>query len=401
MFVPLLVSLLLCPLALGSPFDAHVQPVGSSSPFFEGWFTKTNDFQQNLSFAVIFGSFQPPNWALAADFKFEQHWIAFLYFNLSSGETFTVQDISQDTDFPVTVKKASTGAFITTNPAPDAPVDFIWNSTKYGTYAVRDNVTEMRFQIGDVKVNVTTNGRKPWSEASPNADGPEGILGKVSFLLPCHYAVHSLASPTTYSLQAEDRDVEASGKGWSHMETNYGDIFPTAWTWAQGFSSDGSKAFVLTGGKFKIGILPIQTWVVAYRSETFEWNFRPTELDSVSAEFDGCDGILNLTAVSLTRDKMLTMLVKIPPGTSVSSTFSDHLYFPTVSGFSNDPGCIESYLATAELNAYTKTQDSSLLWPKYELAETVSMEGVALEFGGDFLCQKKTHSDSQAYDSEL
>jgi hypothetical protein len=126
---------------------------------------------------------------------------------------------------------------------------------------------------------------------------------------------------------------------------------------------------------------------VAYRSEKFEWNFRPTELDYVNADFDACSATLNLTAISLFKDKKLTMVVTIPNHSQKKSAFSDRLFFPTVDGFSDDPGCVESYLAVAEVRAYVLSKNSSFFNKEYELAEYTLIDGAALEFGGAFMCK--------------
>jgi hypothetical protein len=97
------------------------------------------------------------------------------------------------------------------------------------------------------------------------------------------------------------------------MECNYGDMFPDGWIWAQGFSeiqdnfTDSSTVnnssnsgqstatalpteatslgtcFVMTGGKFKIGPVSSKSWVIGYRSAGRDWNFRTTDLDTITA----------------------------------------------------------------------------------------------------------------------
>jgi hypothetical protein len=99
------------------------------------------------------------------------------------------------------------------------------------------------------------------------------------------------------------------------MECNYGDMFPDGWIWAQGFSeiqdnlTDSSSVknsnklaqstaaalatteaasslgacFVMTGGKFKIGPVSSKSWVIGYRSAGRDWNFRTTDLDTITA----------------------------------------------------------------------------------------------------------------------
>jgi hypothetical protein len=135
-------------------------------------------------------------------------------------------------------------------------------------------------------------------------------------LLPLHYFVHSFGSPTRYALKAEN-SAAIKGSGFTHMECNYGDMFPDGWIWAQGFSekhdnfTDSSSlknsrnsqqsatqiqpntilseatslgtCFVMTGGKFKIGPVSSKNWVIGYRSAGRDWNFRTTDLDAITA----------------------------------------------------------------------------------------------------------------------
>ena len=153
---------------------------------------------------------------------------------------------------------------------------------------------------------------------------------------------------------------------------NYGDFFPDAWTWVQGMSGDGATQLVLTGGAFTIAGVTTRQFILAYRSEGFQWDFRSINLDRISSVVNACQSNLRLTAKTLIGHKHLELKVS-----AANNTFSDPLYFPTASGWSNNPGSVESYRAIA----YVKLFDR-----RGELLEETVIYQTALEFGGSYRC---------------
>ena len=74
------------------------------------------------------------------------------------------------------------------------------------------------------------------------------------------------------------------------------------------------------------------------------------------------------------REPPRQLLVEIgaPP-----TTFSDRLYFPNATaGFTNEPGCVESYAAVAKVRAFENG----------DLVDTIELRLAALEFGGHWRC---------------
>ena len=95
--------------------------------------------------------------------------------------------------------------------------------------------TKLDVRVSDVSLVANMSSpRVPWSPSHPDTAGPEGWLARTR-LLPCHYFVHSFASPATYTLRRPRGTIGASADGGAtaHIERNWGRSFPTGWTWAQ------------------------------------------------------------------------------------------------------------------------------------------------------------------------
>ncbi|CAM9395735.1 unnamed protein product [Scytosiphon promiscuus] len=309
--------------------------------------------------------------------------------------------------------------------------NFTWEADGIGSFMVDGDTGRLSFQLPELSVAASFRHRKPWSEDHPNSAGPEGWLQRTG-LLPLHYFVHSMGSEAGYSLKATDAPRAVVGRGSIHMEANYGESFPAGWVWAQGSSAteglcgnvfrDGEMTggsrestedksreqnavkdkshdlhsgvgcagggstvparFVLTGGRFVIGPITTTSFVVAFRSERYDWNFRTTDLDSIVVTASRKKNRLTLVAKSWGDSRVLKADIH------VKGSFGSAIYVPTPEGFSNTPGCVESYAATARFRLYTKgdkVEGDGLTRPLV-LREEVEIKAslAALEFGGEY-----------------
>jgi len=344
--------------ANASPFNPHIFPGRGS--FFEGWYWRHIDHVNNRSVAVIMGSL--------GEGEFTQSWAAMLYNDNGKVETEQI--------FP---GNASVGLGpsrilpVSRDPGLVLPADFRYKS-QAGFFDVVDDKAELEMQFPSWKFKGQVTGRRvPWSEKKPNGDGPESYLAHLQALLPCHYFVHSLASEATYTLESSVGKKDKQGKGFVHLETNYGQAFPSAWAWGEGVSFDGETQFVFTAGKFTIGGINAANFAFAFRSPERNLTFRSPDLNQFAMNDQACKGVLRLEAYDIMHKVVLDLSAEI-------STFSQPLYFPTHSGFSNHPGCVESFSAHGVVSVYG---------PLGNLLQKNHFPLSALEFGGKYMCGRK------------
>lgn len=341
--------------AVCSPFEPY--PVHKDGPWFEGWFTRITDPESNQSVAVILASYQKKG---SSDFS--SSWAAAIV-SYANGSVYTEQVFPEQ----ATVQITDRGSPIS-NKFPEKQPAVFEVSSEFGTLAVNDTRAQLRFVFpSGLRITASLSARVPWDAGFPETRGPEGWAGKLpSALLPTHYFVQTVASQATYSLNGVE------GAGFAHQEANYGGFFPDAWTWVQGMTPDGKTQLVLTGGAFTIAGVTTRQFILAYRSRSFQWNFRSIDVDRISASVDACQNKLQLTAKTPLGHRHLELTVSAP-----ADTFSDPLFFPTPNGWSNDPGSVESYMATASITLFDRSGNQ---------LETVSIPQTALEFGGAYRC---------------
>jgi hypothetical protein len=265
-------------------------------------------------------------------------------------------------------------------PKDGAPSSFDY-MTDAGSLSVRDDTAELRMSFPSYSVHVTTRRRVPWSDSRPNSDGPEGTLFPRArgALLPCHYFVHSLGSEATYKLTPTAQSAPSiSGTGFAHLEANYGSAFPHSWIWTQGVAPGGIAHFAATALALEVGSAELaDIFAVAYRSPSLNITFRTPDLDLVKLQRDACAGQLKLRARHLLGGNTATLLINSTSSAGAARDFSAPLYTPTRAGFSNDPGCEESFTAQA---TYTVNDAAG------GVVARQSFPLAALEFGGGWRC---------------
>mmetsp|Transcript_15599 Transcript_15599/g.19982 ORF Transcript_15599/g.19982 Transcript_15599/m.19982 type:complete len:483 (+) Transcript_15599:73-1521(+) len=353
--------------SLASPFQPRPAPANSGKPYFEGWFLRTVDHGNNASFSLIIGSLKT-----AEASNYTQHYVALSYLD-KEGNTQSFHSFPSAESVEILVD----GVQVEKIPDSSGDPSFVWRSSEVGELMINKSQGSMSFCLPEIAINATFMNREPWSKDRPNEDGPEGWISKASFLLPCHYFVHSLASPTSYTMKITNGSGELSdkiihGKGHTHMEANYGDSFPEGWSWAQGVSEDGKIQFILTGGKFVIGPFTTNTWIIGFRSEAYQLNYRTTDcFNSIKANVSCTTKELHLVATSPLHPHITFSIdICVAP----EKEFSEPIYVPTKTGFSDCPGCIESYAANAKVRIHEHNT----------LVEEIHLPHSALEFGGIF-----------------
>jgi hypothetical protein len=435
--------------------------------WFEGWFVRFIDHATGLSVALILGSMRLPGRSASAAGAFDEHLLV-LAFRDASGR--------HDTQHVILGEH---GAWLRGGGAgrlPDElsssrPPRWEWRSATHGFIRGAGDDLFLDVSVGGARLRSNVSGpRVVWDEREPNRAGPEGWLGRTG-LLPCHYFVHSFASPATYDLafpangfpatqppagqppaspnpspvsrlggmsgfrlgSRPSPPVHMTGHGLTHIERNYGDAFPRAWVWAQASAPPPAAAqLVLTGGQFVIGPIETQSFVIGLRAAAaaldgghppsqsdgaggssnggrhagsknspaaLVWNFRSTDGDAIHHERDACAGRLFVEATSRGGGRRLRVRLSAPP-----PSFGARIPVPTAGGFSAEPGCRESYNATADITAWASHgrkgggagqgqpggegaggelgRDWVPEWPLLRLRVPMAV----LEFGGSYQC---------------
>ena len=421
------------------PFEPQQLPRSNRSQWFEGWFVRLVDDDAGASVALILGSLRkrrqqtggrsvadadvksPPEGDASTGGKavlqmvlesdFDEHILVLAYRDRSGHHHMEAVQMEGSE-----VLLSGPRGAIDSGASSQGPV-LRWWSERYGGMTVSGDDATIDVSLpGQLRLVANVSGpRVAWSEASPNRAGPEGWLSRTG-LLPCHYFVHSFASPTTYVLQHGTRSPPRLGsRAVAHMERNYGEAFPTGYTWAQASSRKEGAFLVVTGGLFVVGPLTTLTYIIGLRvpgrdsggckaddpegheglvgdstaegggegSEGGErgglaWDFRTTDLDSVRAVRRPCHGTLSLNATSRDGRRRLLLLLAAPP-----ETFGEPMPIPTQGGFSSQPGCRESYAATAHIVALRRASRASSRWVQ---PLRLSVPLAALEFGGSWQC---------------
>ncbi|EKX49039.1 hypothetical protein GUITHDRAFT_136224 [Guillardia theta CCMP2712] len=411
-------------------------------PFFDGWFIRITDLAMKTSCSLIVGSMRRSG---SESFNEHYVSISFSSprFGRKGHKPYELQSfhhVSTQEEVSILFDERKMSGFENEidwrAPAAGRCSSFSWESKECGS---------MRFLDGGARVEVDMRLRnernevielraklrqpKPWGYARvrgerleihsrpsltsrKNEAGPEGWLGRTP-LLPCRYFVQSLGSECSYTLRRRCggmgnssrvyhlADVCVSGGGFAHVETNYGAAFPSGHEERkvltgppQVIGPENRVALLVTGGKFKIGGLTPLTWIVAFRVSNTSFNFRTTDLHQVKARFSCSKRTFSLEAFNpfspllLSRSRFhLTALsagdfVQIEANDANMNQDEQNVWVPTLQGFTNKPGCSESFAATVRVRAWKgrhlqrRNEDA----PDFD----ESLRLAALEFGGEF-----------------
>jgi len=395
---------------VGIVLDSLLPPSGQTSfmmplalprrkPFFDGWFIRITDLAMKTSCSLIVGSMRR-----SGSESFNEHYVSISFssprFGRKGHKPYELQSfhhVSTQEEVSILFDERKMSGFENEidwrAPAAGRCSSFSWESKECGS---------MRFLDGGARVEVDMRLRnernevielraklrqpKPWGK---NEAGPEGWLGRTP-LLPCRYFVQSLGSECSYTLRRRCggmgnssrvyhlADVCVSGGGFAHVETNYGAAFPSGWIYLQVIGPENRVALLVTGGKFKIGGLTPLTWIVAFRVSNTSFNFRTTDLHQVKARFSCSKRTFSLEAFNpFTGD-----FVQIEANDANMNQDEQNVWVPTLQGFTNKPGCSESFAATVRVRAWKgrhlqrRNEDA----PDFD----ESLRLAALEFGGEF-----------------
>jgi hypothetical protein len=322
------------------------QPIAARGPFFQGWLTRAIDHDNDRSVVLIVASFSADRSA-----TYTEHYVFCSVTEHDATRTFTA--------FP------DANAVTVSGPSEPRGLDVRWSAEGVGQFHFTDALCVADFTFGDaLSVSLKVTNRKPWVEAG--SDGPEGWLGHTN-LLPSRYYIHSVGSDAEYSLRLDHRQLV--GRGFSHMECNYGNIFPRGWVWSEAIAPENESSFSLVIGKIVVG--PFEPFISTFylrRRNGRTAVFRTTDLDRVSYVLDGIGRFARIEFASrFTRKRAVLEITATEP--------SFHKVFvPTAKGMSDAPGCEETYTAVA-----------TVVYDEDGVKESYSFPLTAFEFGGSFI----------------
>lgn len=207
--------------------------------------------------------------------------------------------------------------------------------------------------------------------------GPEGWLHVLP--LPLHWFVYSLATPGTYRWVNLTSQEVLQGSGYLHQEKNWGKSFPPEWIWTEGYDPVKNVSFAGSFGTVNFGPLPVPAMLFGYRNfrSGFAVDFRPD--DSVTMkDLQPCNGTASVTIESLFYSVKLHFSAE-------ETTFGTCLCGPVADGF--EPVVTESFVATAWIQVTQHVTFWDMIFRSGDILEDVVLTGVALEFGGNYLCQ--------------
>eukprot|EP01041_Mallomonas_annulata_P001281 gene1281-2469_t len=363
---PILIFIMGASQAEASALNPHAIII--NGPFFQGWLVRLVDHQQNMSFIFIVGSFSSRK-----SKNYNEHYI-FCGIDIG-GERIFAEAFPSCEEVQITGSTPSSPSWLSSN---TFPLNITWSANNYGKFVFQGNTCSASFKFKELELKFKTQGRKSWSTTN-ELDGPEGWLGYTT-LLPCHYCVHSTGSPCSYDVLLQHNRKQIKGNGYTHIEGNHGTFFPSGWVWAQGIASDNSASLSVVGGRFTIGVVNPMNWVIYLRFKNRTMIFRTTDMAKVSYRIDAIGGALHLECVTALGSNKLILTIR--SSTDING-FSPPLYTPSPDGFSNIPGCRETYTAIAEAVCY----DWDIETNEFSFIEKIHFPLTALEFGGTFLGQ--------------
>ena len=373
---PILILLFGMGVSPASASPLNPQLVQLRSPFFQGWLLRTVDHTQGVSVMFIVGSFSASSCG-----EFTEHYV-FCAANQRGKLLFHEEYFPPPASVRVTGDLPARRALLSSSAQHSPPpLNVTWAAAGLGSFTLEEGRFSADFALGETAIRLEGGQRSPWSREDL-LDGPEGWLGYTT-LLPCHYFVHSVGSPCRYSLtlprhgtgaESLRRGQRLEGRGYTHVEGNHGTFFPKGWCWAQAVSADNDASLSLVLGEFDIGpARPLSVVLFCRTRKHGTFVFRTTDLDRISIRtLDCAAGRVQLVASSLLPGRpSVELLISAPPG-----SFGPPVHIPTAGGFSSDPGCRESYEATALMRVVGDGGD---------VLEEESLPLACLEFGNAFL----------------
>ena len=363
---------------VANQYDPHLLPL--KGPQFEGWYIRVVDFDNEISFGILWGTVVPENYKAGRNLDYA----GILYQpNDAHRRLQSYNFFPSQPRLKCTVKD---GYRVTRDPNQSSPPNFNCAATRTVNITIKPFETFIHIDLDEAFFSAKISLHTPWGT---NGEGPMGFLSK--FPLPLYWFVYSLASSVseyTFTDRRTNKNItNVGGNVFAHMEKNWGNSFPSGWIWAQGFSvpKPMHETLMSTGSVFALEYGPIN--LLGFEVIGFFFGYRNYKkqmlinLSPVNAlqkiTYDECRGNMKLILKSFKYRVQITM--SAPP-----ESFSECLPGPLNNGFR--PVASESFVAKAKIIVSKK--DVRLIGRRklWRIIDVQSFSLAALEFGGKFTC---------------
>jgi hypothetical protein len=327
--------------------DFHkAQKWPQKGPWFEGWYMRLTDVQNKRSFAIITTSYTNDTQNVIDKNNLKGYTAFLIDDELNLKSPYVIENFPEQTQLNEFWVQPSQSMMVI-----DSKLDR--DSLNLGF----DNGTFINMQFSD---------HKSWS-ANAKWWGPSGFTTLIP-RFPLQWFVVSLGTKTKYRINIPEKNLVLEGEGYTHIEKNWGKMFPKAWIWLQGTSESNEEHIAAAGGPLQLGPLWMNTYLVGYKSKKLDVEFHVGQgLDTeYSSQILGCRGELSLHS----RNSEYSMLIqaKAPRDSFV-------------------------FLSTPDKNQYKKnnaiesfqTEIVVSIRKKGQLIERTVFKNAALEFGGAFM----------------
>ncbi|KAF1968335.1 hypothetical protein BU23DRAFT_264079 [Bimuria novae-zelandiae CBS 107.79] len=251
--------------------------------------------------------------------------------------------------------------------------------TELGSMRVAaDSSTKYDLSTPDWSLQATTLSRTSWYPGLGTKETPEGLL--VHLPLPLHWHVHTLSSPTSFTLAIPSLSLpeqDTSGTAHVHQEKKWASSFPAAHVWVQARNNTGHTGICLAGGK----ILGMHAFLLGYRSPSLNLDFLPPfalALPFGIAPFMSCTVDYHARMFTLCISNFFYKLEVKALAPREGGWFD--LGSPFSEGHRRN-FCTESFLAGVDIVVWERRRWWSWTWTEIRRER---FEGASVEFAGEY-----------------
>ena len=335
-----------------------------TGPRFEGWYTRITNKDGDRTIAFITGSFLPGGVQFSPALAMPGY-LAVLISDGAQKALKVYEAFPESTAVSVNGKKV-----FNENPLEISlsglRADFEWTAQGCGYISNKSFALEIPGEI-----SVRGNFGTPVYWNNDISASPEGIAAHIP-LVPVHWYVHSLGSPSDYEYAIPREGISVISSGYAHIEKNWGKSFPDKWIWSEGITDGNGSHYAVAGGEVDLGAFKMTAFLAGFHTQKTSLDFKPQQGTLFKTIIDGCSGTFSM--VLARPGKRLIIDSGADP-----KTFGK-VSIPTAGGFTANGGA-ESFSARTTIEAYDIDFSG-----KPTLIEKKTFDNSALEFGANYMC---------------